>query len=97
MKFTFKTEKPTGRYSSFSPDSHYIKLKTKECGRISDKYPYKIRLMVEKKDLNEDGNPNCKWKYITLKKESTSLQEAKNFLNDNIKIIIEKYTLHLVD
>lgn len=27
MKFTFKTEKPTGRYRSFYPDHHYVKLK----------------------------------------------------------------------
>jgi hypothetical protein len=97
MKFTFKTEKSTGRYSAFYPDNHYIKLNKKQVGKISDKKPYLIRLSVVKKDINEDGNPNCKWKWITLKKESKSLQEAKDFLNETIEAIMCAYELHLSD
>ncbi len=96
-KFTFKTDKSTGRYSSFYPDQHYVKLKKKEVGHIGDKAPYKIRLQVIKADINEDDNPNCSWKLITLKKESESLQEAKDFLNEHIDKILEKYNLHLED
>lgn len=96
MKFTFKTEKPTGSYKSFFSDYHYIKLKKKEVGTITDK-TYKIRLKVWKADINEDGNPNCKWKWITLKKESKTLQEAKDFLNENIKLITTEKKLYLED
>lgn len=97
MKFTFKTDKATGPYSSFYSDQHSVKLKKKEVGAIGDKVPYRIRLQVIKDDIKEDGNSNCSWKWITLKKESKSLQEAKDFLNDHIDKILEKYNLHLED
>lgn len=97
MKFTFKTERSTGRYGSFYPDSHYIKLKKQAVGSITDGVPFKIRLQVTKVDINEDGNPNCSWKWITLKKESQTLQEAKDFLNQNIELILKKYKLHMED
>lgn len=95
--FTFKTERSTGRYAAFYPDSHYIKLKGKQVGTIGDKAPYKIRLMVYKADKNEDGNPNCDWKWITLKKESESLNAAKEFLKSAYDSIVEKYKLHTLN
>ena len=93
-KFTFKTEKATGRYRSIYPDTHNIKLNKFECGLIDDKKPYKIQLQVIKDDINKDGNPNCDWEWITLKKESESLQEAKNFLNENHEAIQLKYKIY---
>jgi hypothetical protein len=96
-KFTFRTEHPTGQWCSFFPDSYHIKLKRKEVGSITDGVPYKISLQVIKKDINEDGNPNCPWKWITLKKESQTLQEAKDFLNRYIDKILAKYKLYLGD
>jgi glutamine synthetase adenylyltransferase len=92
MKFTFKTEKPTGRYRAFDSDDHHIKLNKKRVGSIVDG-EWTIRLMVLKSDINEDGNPNCKWKWITLKKKSASLQEAKDWLNENFFAIIEKHRI----
>lgn len=92
--FTFKTNKATGRYASFFPDNHYIKLKKRKVGQIDDETPYRIRLMVKKVDINEDGNPNCDWKWITLKKESQSLDEAKQFLKDNYAAITHRYKLN---
>ena len=97
MKFTFKTIKPTGRYRSFEANNHHIKLKRKQLGSIDDKFPHSIRLMVVKKDILEDGNPNCNWKWITLSKKSDSIKEAKEFLNNNIEGIMNKYTLHQHD
>ena len=94
-KFTFKTERPIGRYRSFYPDSIYIKFKGIRCGRIQERFPYKISFQIIKKDINEDKNPNCPWKWITLKKESQSLQEAKEWLNQNIQQILERYELNL--
>ena len=87
--FTFKTEKPTGRYRSFENPVHRVKLKKIEIGTISPNPPHKIRLRVMK---TEPDNSPCAWKWVYLKKESTSLQEAKEFLNEKFDLIIKKYT-----
>lgn len=92
-KFTFKTEKATGRYRSFHPDTHHIKLNKIECGLIQDGKPYKIKFQVIKDDTKEDGNTNCEWKWITFKKESETLQEAKDFLNEKFEAINSKYKI----
>ena len=96
MKFTFKTEKPTGRYRSFFSENHDIKLKKKKCGSIVDR-TWDIRLIVLKDDIMEDGNANCEWKWITLKKKSESLQEAKDWLNVNFISLNQKYKIVGVD
>lgn len=99
-KFTFKTERPTGSYSSFFPSQHDIKLKKKKVGMISDrqsKNPWQIRLMIEKDEKHDDGNPNCSWMWISLRKQSNTLQEAKDFLNENIDNILKLYNLHYLD
>ena len=93
MKFTFKTDKPTGRYKSFFEAYHHIKLKGEDVGSINSKEPFSIRLMVMKKDILEDKNPNCPWKWITLKAEFKSLDEAKEFLNKNFEAITTKWAL----
>lgn len=92
MKFTFKTRNPAGRYRAFDKATHDIKFEGKVVGCISDQ-DFTIRLMVYKEDINEDGNPNCPWKWIRLAKVSKSLSEAKAFLNDNIINIHQKWTL----
>lgn len=92
-KFTFKTTKPTGPYSSFWDEYHAIKLKKKKVGAIEDK-TWRIRLTVMKTETITDDNPNCDWKWITLKKQSNSLQEAKDWLNQNIDGILKNYTLY---
>lgn len=97
MKFTFKTIKPTGRHSWSYPDIHYIKLKGKQCGMISDKEPFSIQLMVVKSDIIKDKNPNCVWKHITLKKKSKTLEEAKGFLNKFCNEILNKYDIYCID
>lgn len=88
-KFTFKTEKSTGKYRSFYPDNHIIKLKKKECGLICDDETHKIRLMVKR---NEGG-----FRWIALAKESKTLQEAKDFLNEHADFILKKYELHFLE
>lgn len=91
--FTFKTVKPTGRYKSFFPEHHLIKLKKVEVGTVSDQEGHKIRFQVIKADINKDGNPNCSWEWITLHKESATVDEAKEFLKTNYEAIIKKYIL----
>lgn len=92
--FSFKTEKPTGKWKAFDKNRHVIKYKKHEVGAIDDDKPHKIRLMVMKNETITDNNPNCAWKWITLKKDSESLEEAKTFLNQNFDAIVQKYTLH---
>lgn len=92
-KFTFKTEKPTGKWKSFYPTTHYIKMNGHQVGIIGDS----IRFMVVKKDINEDGNSNCPWKWITLKYKPESLELAKIWLNENYDLINKSYTLYLLE
>lgn len=87
MKFTFKTEKPTGRYRSFQSASHDIKLGGAWCGSIDDDPPHKVRFMKLKDDPMEDGNPNCAWKWVTLKKEFQSVADAKEWVRENSELI----------
>lgn len=95
-KLSFKTERPTGRYRSFSSDYHYIKLDGKKIGQIEDDAPHKIRLMVMKNDVITDNNPNCDWKWITLKRDSASIEDAKEFVQRNIDELIKKYQFHYI-
>jgi hypothetical protein len=94
-KFTFKTERQPGRAGWFSDPIHYIKYNKIVVGNINHKKPHKIRLMVYKKDIMEDGNPNCSWKWITLKKESESIEDAKIFLNEHVEDIFQKFNLKI--
>lgn len=89
MKFTFKTKRSTGQYRAFYKPSHYIKLKKKVVGSISHDPPHTIRLMIHKKDIMEDGNPNCEWRWLALANKFSSIDEAKTFLNQNVKSILE--------
>ncbi len=88
-KFTFKTIKDTGKWSSFYPKSHEILHNKIKIGNIDDD-TYKIRLKVKKEPTKDDPAP---FKWITLKKDSSSLDEAKEFLNKNITVILERYDL----
>lgn len=99
-KFTFKTIKPTGRYRSFYEDEYQIKLNGQECGNIySDSKGFYVRLMVYKKDINEDGNPNCEFRWVEFKNGNSSLEECKSWLNSEEvrKFIEENYKLYLLE
>ncbi len=97
MKFTFKTEHPTGLYRSFYKSQHYIKFNKIGVGSIGNESPYSIRLKVTKEDINEDGCSNCEWKWIRLKGEFSSLDEAKTFLVKNTEAIMAKFKIHLTE
>ena len=97
MKATFKTIKPTGKFRSFEKDQIQIKINKKEIGNITQSLPFTIRLMVFKSDINEDGNPNCTWKWIKLIKESQTIKEAKHFVENNTERIIQKYKLRYIE
>jgi len=91
--FTFKTDKPTGKYKSFSDPYHHIRIKRKDVGSIDHNHPYRIRLMVTKKDIMEDGNPNCDWRWVVIKRQFTSMEEAKMFLNEYYEEITKTFNL----
>lgn len=88
-KFTFKTEKPTGKFRSFSNSQHYIKIKKNIIGKINENVrgtfangKITIGFMVIKDGIIiKDNNNNCSWKWVFLKREFQSVQEAKDWLN----------------
>ena len=93
MKLTFKTTKETGKYSCFFNPTHTIKIDGCEIGNIEHKHPHYIRLQIYKDEVHTDDNPNCDWKWITLKKKSDSLQEAKDFVKRNIEAVQKQYKI----
>ena len=105
MSFTFKKHpKETGlRAVGYSRQSLDIKVNGKVCGLISapnwttKDNKYTIRLTVFKEDINEDDNPNCVWRWVTLKFKSESEQECKDFLKSNYNNIVQKYNLRTID
>jgi hypothetical protein len=92
-QFTFKTNNPTGRYRSFEKPYYDIKLNGNVVGSISPETPFKVRFMVMKNDVIKDDNPNCPWKWITLKAEHDSLEAAKTWVNEKIGAIRSQYEL----
>ncbi len=96
-KFTFKTIKPVGKWKSFSNDEHVILQDKLRIGLIGHEFPFTIKIMVMKTETITDNNPNCVWKWIALKKESKTLDEAKEFINLHYKILNERYTLHKLE
>lgn len=98
-KFTFKTTKPTGRYGTFYSPYHTIKLNGVSVGEITHPYGltpiHKIRFQVikDEDDIINDKHPNCSWKWITLKKEFKSIEDAKEFISTHNDTIQQKYNL----
>lgn len=108
MNFTFKKQpKTAGRAGSagigYTKESVDIKIGGKVCGIISapnlatKDNNYTIRLMTIKDQLEEDGNHNCEWKWITFKFKSESEQECRDFLKNNYEIIVKKYNLRFMN
>lgn len=86
-QFTFKINRPTGRYRSFDKSWMDIVLDKMEVGVVSEMDDdYQIRFTVR-----SDKHPG--WKWVTLKKRVTSFDEAKQFLRENFKSIVEKLEL----
>jgi len=92
-KFTFKTEKQTGKYRAFYTPWHIIKLKGKQVGNIEDQ-SWRIRFMIYDDALK---GTNCEWKWITLKYVPTSLDDAKAFLIRKQIAIESKFKLHKLE
>lgn len=96
-KFTFKINKSTGQYRSFYPDNVDIKLNKKLVGHIGTKNlsgPWQVSLAIKKEKTN--GDP-ADFKWIYLKKEYSSINEAKEMLIRNTEAIIQKFDLYEFD
>lgn len=99
MKVTFKLHpKETGLAAvAHSRRGADIKIKGKKVGIIHPpswcKESYTIQFMIVKADIMEDRNPNCIWRNITLNAKFSELEDAKQFVIDNINSIVKKYTL----
>lgn len=90
-KVSFKTVKPTGKWRSFEEAQNYIKLNGLFVGTIHTGNN-KIGFCVIKDGVDvTDTNPNCDWMWCFLKKESATIEEAKEFIINNIDKIIAKY------
>ena len=95
--FTFKTNKPTGRYRSFEVDEIEIKIKRKVVGYIrvlsqhSMAGPFQIRLAIKKEKTKENPAP---FKYITLNRKFATVPELKEFLNTNEGVIRVQFDLY---
>ena len=92
-KFTFKTEKETGRYASFYTPTVEIKLNKIIVGAIDWVFPHKINLMIMKDENHTDIHPNCPWMWIKLKKEFNSVDEAKEFIRTNNDLLQKQFNL----
>jgi hypothetical protein len=107
--FSFKKYVPEGRYRSFEPHNNYdIKLNRKITGSImevrtlgpdkkEDEGKFLLRLMINKKDPMEDKNPNCSWRWITLKRRFESAEEAKQFVLDSGERLMQQFDLHCLE
>lgn len=98
-EFKFKTEKPTGKWRAFDNPAHYIKFDGKVVGAIGHDRPFEITFTVMKTeaDFVNDTNKNCPWKRIYLKKNSETLNEAKEYVNTIVEYLTGKYTFHMSD
>ncbi len=99
--FTFKRmPHSTGlaRVAEAGEEYYNIKLKDIEIGMFGRRHfrdKIDIRFQILKDDIMEDGNPNCEWKWITLKYHPTSIQETKDFLIKFSKDIQDKFKLYI--
>ena len=101
MKLSFKKQpRETGLRAVGQIPSSKVKINGKVCGWISGP-SYKntslsnkstIGISFFKKDINEDGNPNCRWKNVFFKHPDNfnSHEELKAYATEMIIPAIEK-------
>jgi len=92
MKITFRKErKPTGLGAIGSPyPSTRIKVDTKECGYItppnwnSPDNLWRVGISIIKKNLDEDGNPNCGWRWFRPVESFENEPSARIFVKEKL-------------
>jgi len=103
LKFTFKTERSTGKWRSFHPDTYKIKLKGLECGSISEHSSIGLSNNPERNGLFEisfsikrektEQNP-APFRNVTLKRTFTTVDEAKEFLVEGTERLTKEFDLY---
>jgi hypothetical protein len=100
VNITFKREpRNTGLYAVGHPyTGSDIKFNGKVVGKIhapdytTKDNKWSVGFMVKKTEI--DSNPNVDWKWIFFKTRFDSDELAREFVNKNIGVVLEKYTLH---
>ena len=94
--FTFKTEKPEGRYRSFFRTTHHIKLNKINVGQIDFRNgKWKVSFMLIKSDIMEDDNPNCVWMWKRLVPEFDNVEQAKSWVKVNSDYIQQTLPIYI--
>jgi len=94
-KFTFKKHpKHTGLYAVGHPYSSVdIKLNKKKVGQINAPNGYdkrwQVGFTVVKKDIMEDGNPNCSWKWVFVESCLATEEAARQYIKDNTEELLK--------
>jgi len=104
-KVTFKKHpEMTGRAGIGYPYQNVdVKIKKKKFGEISaptwqtEDNRWSISVMVVKKQIDEDGNTNCPWKWIHFKQRFVKEEHAREWIQEYIDEIIKKYVLQFED
>lgn len=75
---TFKRHKKEGFYRSFQRTHVDIKRKRKIVGKISEtkSFEFTISLIVR----GDGSNPNCEWRWLTLKGSHPTEEAAREFI-----------------
>lgn len=86
-KFTFKTVKESFRRGVYQPEFCMVQLDKKDCGAIrkDEEGNWFIKLMTK-----QEGT--FIWKWIKVTKLFNSVEAAQVWLNENFKILTDKYT-----
>ena len=92
--FTFKRNKPTGRYASFSNIMTEVKIKGNQCGTINEGGGFNnwSATLAVKDEKAKSG-----WRWATLKRKFESEQEARDFLKDNYTKLVESLNVVCID
>ncbi len=92
--FTYKKYIPVGRYRSFEPEHHDIKLNKKVVGHISvnrlDR-EFIVSFAIKKESTKEDPAP---FKWVMLKTRFKTADEAKEALAGRFTDLVKKLDLY---
>jgi len=103
MKFMFKKDKKETGLSSvgYPYPKTRIKHNKKDVGYIdpptwrTKSNEWKIYLAIIKQDILEDGNPNCEWRWVSLKKRFKTEPEARLFIKSHLAEILTRNNIEL--
>lgn len=95
-KLTFKNYVPTGRYASFETEQCDIKRNKNIVGSIAEanhfsKVSFEERFSISLMIIDE--TQECGWKWITLKKKFSNMNNAREFVKANDEQLQKQFNL----